>query len=105
METLTKMSLLSKEEEDTIMKSTIHTITTVKDACDRLMNHMIERYKQDKDSDVMTDLEKLSTLSVSMLTKSSITTTKLMIKMKYLPNISTIFQRKKKQVQQMYSQL
>ena len=54
------MSLLTKEEEETIMRNTITTITTVEDACNRLMNHMIERYKQDKDSYVMTFLEKLA---------------------------------------------
>ena len=54
------MSLLTKKEEETIMTHTISTVSTVKDACNRLMNHMIERYKQDKDSDVMTFLEKLA---------------------------------------------
>ena len=50
------MSLLTKEEEETIMRNTISTITTVEDACNCLIDHIIERSEEDKDSDVMTDL-------------------------------------------------
>ena len=54
------MSLLTKEEEETIMRNTISTITTVEDACNRLINHMIKRYAEDENSNFLTDLEKLA---------------------------------------------
>ena len=42
------------------MTNTLTTITTVEEACDRLIKHIISRSAADKNSDVLTNLEKLA---------------------------------------------
>ena len=54
------MSSLSKEEEDMIMNSTATDDNTVEAECSRLIAHILRRYEEDKNSNIITDHEKIA---------------------------------------------